>query len=728
MSNEGRASVEIVGDVRDFAKKTEKDLNDSLKKVKPDPVRVPIDTDRLKTDSDRAGEQLADGITRGAEGRFRGTWGRFFSLGREAGDRLGEGIGAGADRKTRSLWSRFTETGRKIGDTLGKVAGSRFGQVFGKSVKGIGNVLGKALSGAGGLLTKGLKGVGSAVTGVLGGIVSALGGVFKFFFASLVGLVIQASPAISAAITAAVGIGLGAAFIGLGALALRESKPLQNAFKGVLKTLDNVARRAAQPMLKPLIASAKIFSDTIKQLEKPLKSIFGDLAKQIKPLASNFGMFVKNALGGIKDAMPGITAAFEAFSTTLPAIGKGIGDFFRTLFANSSLIDNATNGVLALIGTALKPLGSVLSGLTVIFAAWGNMVKLFSGTLLPRIIAGFQSFVDGGTGALGRITEAWGPLGDAIQNVWNKIKEFAAEDNEAQLEAKFLAIVESIKQAWAPLQNFLSVLWGEIVAFIKRKWNEDFIPWWDGTAKPWLQQAVSTAFSMAWDAAVRIVGEKLSQIQNRVGAWLSALPGRIGGWLASIPNAFATAFARALATAAAGATRVVNGVVSRIRQLPGRVRSALTGVRNAVVGAFAGAASWLASAGANIINGLVNAIRAGFGRVRSTLSNLTSLLPSWKGPEAVDKKILYRPGQMVMQGFEQGLLDSRRSIARTLGGLTGDLPSFAAPNGQRGYGSTTNLTGGLTFNINVSGVTGQAAGRQAAEQVLKELAAAGLVR
>ena len=89
--------------------------------------------------------------------------------------------------------------------------------------------------------------------------------------------------------------------------------------------------------------------------------------------------------------------------------------------------------MLALIGTALKPLGSILSGLTVIFAAWGNMVKLFSGTLLPRIIAGFQSFVDSGTGALGRIKDAWGPLGDAIQNVWDKIKAFASEDSESQL-------------------------------------------------------------------------------------------------------------------------------------------------------------------------------------------------------------------------------------------------------------------------------------------------------
>jgi hypothetical protein len=107
-------------------------------------------------------------------------------------------------------------------------------------------------------------------------------------------------------------------------------------------------------------------------------------------------------------------------------------------------------------------------------------------------------------------------------------------------------------------------------------------------------------------------------------------------------------------------------------------------------------------------------------------------LPDWKGPEAVDRRILERSGQLVMEGFRRGLTDEFASVRKTLAGLTGDLPTFTVPTGRPrgGDGASpggTNL-GGVTFNVYVSGATGRDAGEEAAVVILERLGQARLAR
>jgi hypothetical protein len=706
MANEGKASVEIVGDVRDFARQAEKDLNDSLKKVKPNPVKVPLDTDQLKKDADDAGKSLADGVT------------------------------ASAHNTLKNNQSKFSQMGTSAGGAAGNAAGKSFGQQF----KTLANKLGPSMSGFGKNLSAKLKpALKGAFEGALSGVSSALaragamaattiGGTLAIGLAAILGPALAST--LGAAITTAVGVGLGAGLIGLGAIALRESKPLKEALKGVGKTLDDVGKKAAQPLLKPLTTALRDTSELIRKLKPEFTSIFKSLAPAIKPLNESFGRFVGFLVRGIKDSMPGITAALDGFGKGLETVGKTLGDFFRDLFANDKLIDNAAEGFMNLISMGIKPLGSLISGLTVLFAAWNNVIKLTSGTFLPRILEGFRMFVDGGTGMLDRIAQAWGPLGDAIQNVWNKIKDFAGEDNEKLLEGKFMAIVQAIKETWEPLKEFFTVLWNEIVAFLRRKWEEDFMPWWEGTARPWLENAIQGAFEAAWDAAVRVVGEKLSSLTSRIGGWLSALPGRIWGWISSIPGIFASMFSSAAARALAGAMQIVNGVRARLAQLPGQIRAILGAAKNAVIGAFAGAGGWLLNAGAQIINGLVAGIQNGIGRVQSAVRALAGSIPAWANrilEVHSPSRVMERVGDYTAQGLEVGFLKRENNLRKAVEGVAGSMSSWAAPSGQRGYGATT-MTGGVNFTINVSGATGESAGKRAAEQVLQQLAAAGLVR
>jgi hypothetical protein len=85
--------------------------------------------------------------------------------------------------------------------------------------------------------------------------------------------------------------------------------------------------------------------------------------------------------------------------------------------------------------------------------------------------------------------------------------------------------------------------------------------------------------------------------------------------------------------------------------------------------------------------------------VQSELNRLTNMLPSWKGPERVDRTILYGSGQLVAGGFGEGFTDTFEGSVRTqMGDLTTALPSAVGARGGRGAG------GGDTIIVQASAI------------------------
>jgi phage-related protein len=62
------------------------------------------------------------------------------------------------------------------------------------------------------------------------------------------------------------------------------------------------------------------------------------------------------------------------------------------------------------------------------------------------------------------------------------------------------------------------------------------------------------------------------------------------------------------------------------------------------------------------------------------LNSVTNLIPSWKGPEARDKKLLEPAGGWVMQGFIGGIKDQLGPLKRTLTGITNLVPDTVTAN------------------------------------------------
>jgi hypothetical protein len=568
-------------------------------------------------------------------------------------------------------------------------------------------------------LTEGLSGAFNSLGSTLAPVAGAAGAALGVTLA--VALAAAVVPALAAALTAVAGLGLGAGLLGLGAFALKDVKSLQKALGGLGDALKSVGRWAAMPLLKPLETAIHSITSLVKGLGPTFRSIFTGLAPIVQPLTDAISGFVKNVLGGLKDSMPGIVALFKGFSQALPGVGAALGDFFRTIFGNKDLLDNVARALTGLVTGPLKLLGPLISGLTVIFAALNNAVIL-SSQGWGEIGRAIESFINT-SGALDRVRQAWAPLGAAIQVVWDKLKAFAGEDDTGKLALRMNDLITSIKTAWGQLGPFLSVLLSEAWGVIREKWDQIVVPWWNNTAKPWLQTEIKKAFETAFELAKKAVEDKLNGLATSAMAKLRALPGQIGAALSGIVGAVSRPFTNAASAAINGANKVVTGAVSVFRGLANKVGSALSGVKNAVTGAFSGAGSWLLSAGRKIIDGLVSGIRSGFDRVKGLLKSLTSLLPDWKGPAELDKKILRQSGQLVMKGFQSGLEDQFSSVRKTLGGLTGDLPGFTAPSGARRGGDGASAAaprGPITVNVTING-QGQAAGEEAAEAILTAL-------
>lgn len=225
--------------------------------------------------------------------------------------------------------------------------------------------------------------------------------------------------------------------------------------------------------------------------------------------------------------------------------------------------------------------------------------------------------------------------------------------------AGLVALVAALVYAWKNSETFRNIVtgvWNAIKGAVMSVLN-----WFKGTLWPGIvnvynniKNGVKTVLSIyisVWAAIIRAV---------------ASVPGKIIGFFRSLPGAISNIWN----SIKSGAVNGFNALVSFVRGVPRNILNALGSV-----------GSLLSSAGKSIIDGLLGGIKSGFTKVKDTLGNLTSMLPDWKGPAVVDKKLLINNGQLVISGFIKGLESQYGRVQSSLGGLTGNISStnFGTP-------------------------------------------------
>lgn len=184
-----------------------------------------------------------------------------------------------------------------------------------------------------------------------------------------------------------------------------------------------------------------------------------------------------------------------------------------------------------------------------------------------------------------------------------------------------------------------------------------------------------------WDEIVGATKAAWSWVVGIVtGAWSSIKDGAssAGRWVSDKVSALGSAVVGFFGSMKDGAQEKGRALMDWVRGIPGSIRDGLGDL---------GGLLW--NAGASIVRGLIDGAKSKFQDVKNTLSNLTDMLPDWKGPATRDAKLLTGNGKLIMAGFMRGIDSQTPALRAQLAGLTASMPSMAAPARIASVGGTT---------------------------------------
>lgn len=413
---------------------------------------------------------------------------------------------------------------------------------------------------------------------------------------------------------------------------------------------------------------------------------FGRLAAKSVPFLSKIGELVAGVFekfsAWIKSADE--SGALESFMTkaakTLQDIwdigGLAFGivkDIIKILFPGSA---QASEGVLGGVKEALQKVKDWLGDpenqkkIKEFVDNVGTMIKTLATEVVPKIVEIINKVSEWVTKVEGWITKIKQFKTDVLQT-WEDIKKWTVE--------KWDAIVEFFKG----LPDRVGTALAELPGKVRAKVTEMAM----GALEQigfFIGAAIGTLITLPLKAAVALaelpgqIREKFIQAKNWAtttaselvsGAitWLSGLPSKAASAVAALPGVLSGAFNSAKSAAISAVSGMVSSVGSLISSIPGRAMDALGGL-----------GSLLYNAGRSLLQGLLNGINSKIGDIKAALKGVTNLIPSWKGPMDVDKRLLEPSGAALMGGLMKGISGQIPALREQLGSITASIPRMTA--------------------------------------------------
>lgn len=388
---------------------------------------------------------------------------------------------------------------------------------------------------------------------------------------------------------------------------------LDNLLPGVKSLLDTFLKVAAVPEIFQEVGGA--ISDVFKQFQGFIQSSIDDgtLVSSVK----NFRLILNDLADLFTDLLRN---ALKFFNGATPGMDK----FFRALSEFFSRIDweklgKAFGDIFGALGDAISQIPpETIQQITDSFVKLAEAVgKLFSGKSFDVIIALFTFIIDTATfviEAIDLIAEGFANFGDALANLPDKALEFTS----------WLQSLPSKIATWL----------GEVGPVLFAKGREFLQGLWDGMI------------------------EKAEEIW----AWIRQIPQRIFDFLG---DAGGTLWARG--------REFLQGLWDGMENKAFEVWAWIQDIPNKIAGFFAGAGRWLFDAGVKIIQGLIDGIKSMMGALFGQLGVATKGIPEHKGPPSKDKMLLFKNGQLIMQGLMNGLSAGYAPVTRLLDSMTEDI-------------------------------------------------------
>lgn len=481
---------------------------------------------------------------------------------------------------------------------------------------------------------------------------------------------------------------LSAAYNMMDQISSRVGPPLANLIESLSETFQDMAPVMGDTVATAVTAIANALSSPslqrgLKQLLSGFNRMVNELAPAMQPLADKLG-----ALGGVVGELA------EAVGKVLGAAIEAVSPLFVAL---ADAIKPVIDGLGELVSGAIDDLAPVFSDLA-------KIIEEQVAPLMPDLIKAFQDFYDaiaptlipaledlvGFLGDSGSLTSGiqgtifvLGLLVDAFELVKTNFEIFKAAIGAvpAVFEAVYNGVVAFVTQivtklasAWTSVQTTVTAKWSAIKASISTRASEI------RTAVVNAIENLRANLAAKWESVRANAVAKIESLKSSVTGAISSmkasvvsrveeLRASIAGKWESIRSSAASKWESIRSTVSDAAGRLRSAVSEKVDQVVAYMR----GVPGRIVGALGSLGSLLYSAGSSLIQGLIDGIQSKIGAVQSKLSDLTSLLPSWKGPPQRDKVLLTPAGELIMQSLIDGFENKFDAVRKALTGLTDDI-------------------------------------------------------
>jgi hypothetical protein len=474
-------------------------------------------------------------------------------------------------------------------------------------------------------------------------------------------------------------------------------RTLADAFGGLLSTL--------RPVLGPLGELAQVIT---KELSGALDRFGPKLRDTLIKLIDNLIAAAPTLVRTLEKVAEAVLKIVDAIAPALPALAKLVEGFIDI----SGPAGIAAVALIALLGTKMGLVVAAGVGLGLALIEVGKAVKSFVNQVGDDIEQ-FGKDMQGAGGPfaiLGKGLETFGSgIGTDTSKVRAIFRDRGIDVGLSLFEGVASGIAKAQAEAVAPginnaVTQILSIFNGRKSEFEKAgglTWAEV------GNGITTEQQAVLSRLNQAASALLNLLSGKRNEF---------ALQGR--------------AFSDALAT---GLTAGQQEVINRVRNTIDGLLGALTGRRsafdsegraiserlgggieagrqapvnaardaaNAVLGVFGGVS--LYGEGASIMGSLRSGLVSGIQAVRNVLTSMTSLIPTWKGPESLDRKLLVPAGKAIMGGLIQSIESEIPTLRATLAAVTDEVATALSPPGGMSLdfrpGSTSGVAGTASAN------------------------------
>jgi phage-related protein len=302
-----------------------------------------------------------------------------------------------------------------------------------------------------------------------GGLKGALssGPIGLIIVAALVAAIAAAAPAIATALAGALTLGIGAAFVGVGAFILLQNEKVQKKLADSWGKVSKILEKAFAPLLpvldflmSTLADLAKEFAPVIRsamQLSQgPLKAFIGDLSRAFLELK------------------PALEPLMEAFSALLSSIGPMLPAVFGSVSdALIELADAVTENkdvIMAIFIALLYTIPRVIDVTRVLTNIFGGSMRWLANTAVPWLIEAWNTLVaiwNGAVESIGNgvsnVRDFFSRLVDFIRGIPGRIAAIASRMFTSITRAAS-RIVDSARRVLLGIVSFVRSLPGRIAA------------------------------------------------------------------------------------------------------------------------------------------------------------------------------------------------------------------------------------------------------------------------